>query len=231
MNLTRLYLFLLLFVIVDTAVARNLPILELLKKKIPGIEVNEINSRDHYSQVFEIMLEQPLDHDNPSLGTFQQRIYLAHTNVKSPMVIVTQGYAIGRDRTTEIAKMLQANQLNVEYRFCGQSVPENVDWKYLTNDQATEDLHRIRKLFGKIYRKRWASTGISKGGTTTLVYKSKYPKDVCAAIPYVAPLAFAQEDERTDQHQANIGTAECRADIQAFQKEALRTKRQAYSHD
>ncbi len=224
MNLTRLYFFLLVFLFANATNARTAPIIELLKKRIPGIEITELEQRDHYSQVFEIMLEQPLDHQNPAAGTFQQRIFLAHTNVKRPMVIVTQGYAIGKDRTTEVAEMLQANQLNVEYRFCGKSTPKQMDWKYLTNDQATEDLHRIRKLFGKIYRKRWASTGISKGGTTALIYKSKYPKDVCAAIPYVAPLAFAQEDPRTDQHQKNIGTDECRANIAALQKEILRRR-------
>jgi len=98
---------------------------------------------------------------------------------------------------------------------------DNYDYTYLTNDQAMEDLHRIRKLIGKIYKKEWISTGISKGGTTCLIYKSKYPKDVKVAVPYVAPLPTSQTDKRCDEAILSNGTPECREKLEAFQHLAL----------
>ncbi|MEM1319171.1 MAG: S28 family serine protease [Bacteroidota bacterium] len=214
-------LLLLSFLFSSTTVdARSQPIEELLKKRLPDAKIKRLANRAPYQGIFEIRLRQPLDHKNEAAGYFEQLLYLSHYDYKKPMVIVTEGYS-ANNRTTEVAKMLDANQLVVEYRYAGVSKPAKMDWQYLTSDQATEDLHRIRRLFRKIYRKDWISTGISKGGTTTLVYKAKYPKDVCVAIPYVAPLAFAQEDERTDIHQAQIGPEACRQDIKDFQRLAL----------
>lgn len=213
------------FVFATSGTAKTTPIEQLLQKRLPNAKIERLNSRDHYTDIFRILIQQPLDHKNPAAGSFEQLLYLSHTDYKQPMVIVTEGYS-ANDRTTEVAKILKANQLVVEYRYAGISKPKNLDWKYLTNDQATEDLHRLRRLFRKIYRKDWVSTGISKGGTTTLVYKSKYPKDVCVAIPYVAPLAFAQEDKRTDVHQETIGTDECRQKIKDFQRQALKMRDQ-----
>jgi len=219
-NIRTFFLLSLCFVFVHTATAQKQAIEQLLKKRLPGAKIERIETRDHYSDVFRILLKQPIDHNNPSVGEFEQLLYLSHTDYKRPMVMVTEGYS-ANDRTTEVAKILRANQVVVEYRYAGISRPANNDWKYLNSDQANEDLHRIRRLLRKVYRKDWVSTGISKGGTTALVYKSKYPKDVCVSIPYVAPLAFAQEDKRTDVHQETVGTAECRQKISDFQRLAL----------
>lgn len=191
-----------------------------IKKKIPTATIKKLPARDHFKESYQIKFQQPLDHDNPSAGTFEHRIFLSHVDKKRPMLFVTEGYN-ARLTTYELANILQSNQIIVEYRFYGGSRPENIPWQYLTNDQAMEDLHRIKKIFKKMYRKRWVSTGISKGGTTTLIYKAKYPRDVCVAVPYVAPLAFAQEDKRTDEHQFNTGTAACREKIVEFQRAAL----------
>lgn len=194
-----------------------------IKKKLPNAKVKKIEAKDHFKGAYEIRFQQPLDHDNPKAGTFEHRIFLSHVDKKKPMLFVTEGYA-ARQTTYEMAKILTSNQIIVEYRFYGGSRPKEIKWQYLTNDQAMEDLHRIKKIFKKLYRKEWVSTGISKGGTTTLIYKSKYPKDVCVAIPYVAPLAFAQEDTRTDDHQKNTGTEACRNKIIAFQRTALKQR-------
>lgn len=198
---------------------------DLLRKYLPDAKVEKLKKRDHFQEVYDIRLPQPLDHKNPSAGTFEQRIFLLHTNRKRPVVLETEGYS-ARLRTNELSQMLQANLIIVEYRYAGLSRPEKMDWQYLNSIQASADLHRIRKLFKKVYRKRWVSTGVSKGGTTALIYKSMYPKDVCAVVPYVAPLALAQEDSRTDTHQSIIGTDECRKKIKAFQRIALTQREQ-----
>jgi len=194
---------------------------KLLRKKIPNIiSITKLETKDHFAEEYEILLKQNIDHNNSNVGSFQQRIFLSHFDRKKPMLIVTEGYN-ARQRTYELARILRSNQLIVEYRYFGKSKPQKMDWKYLKNDQAMEDLHTIRKLFGKIYKKKWVSTGISKGGTTCLMYKAKYPKDVKVAVPYVAPLAIAQEDRRTDQHILSMGTKLCRDKLTDFQRSAL----------
>ncbi len=196
---------------------------DLLRKKLKDAKIKRIETRDHFTDAFEIKLKQPLDHKNPSAGSFEQRIFLAHTNRKKPMVMVTEGYST-RFHSDELSKILQGNLLIVEYRYMGESAPEKMDWKYLDSYQASADLHRIYKLFKKIYKKKWVSTGISKGGTTAMIYKALYPKDICVVVPIVAPLALSQEDKRTDEHQKNVGTKACRDKIISFQRSALQRR-------
>lgn len=195
----------------------------LLVDKLPDATIKRLNKRIPFQNVFEIKLKQPLDHNNEAAGFFEQRLFLYHSDFDRPMLYVTEGYD-AQNRVYELANILQSNQLIVEYRFYGASAPETIDWNYLTNDQAMEDLHRIRTLFKKMYKKAWISTGISKGGTTTLIYKSKYPKDVKVAIPYVAPLALAQEDKRTDEHILSVGEESCGAKLDLFQREVLKRR-------
>ncbi len=224
MNSTK-FILTLSILILSIAVQAQSDFERILRSKIPSVKsVLKIDNQDHFTEEYEVLLEQPLDHNDASAGTFEQRIFLSHTGFKNPVLLVTEGYA-ARQRTYELSKILNSNQIIVEYRFFGRSVPKNKDWKYLKNDQAMEDLHRIRTLFKKVYRsQKWVSTGISKGGSTTLIYKSKYPKDVKLAVPYVAPLALAMEDKRTDEHIMQIGTKECRKKLNIVQRAALKQR-------
>ena len=194
----------------------------LLKKKLPAdtkIEVRD--AKAHFDKEYTLFITQPIDHGNPSMGTFQQRVFLSHHGRKSPTLIVTEGYS-ARPRTYELSEILKSNQITVEYRYNGQSRPTELDYKYLTNDQAMEDLHHIRTIFKKIYKKKWVSTGISKGGTTCLIYKSKYPKDVHAAVSYVGPLPKAREDVRMDEMiLQKLDESECGQQLMELQKYAL----------
>jgi len=176
----------------------------------------------HFKNEYVLYIDQPIDHNNPALGTFQQRIFLSHYDRKAPVVFVTEGYA-ARNRDYELSKILKANQIIVEYRYNGKSAPAKLDYKYLTNDQAMEDLHAIRMAFKKVYKKKWISTGISKGGTTCLIYKSKYPDDVDVTVSYVGPLPKAREDERMDELIIEkMKSSPCGKKIDELQKFALR---------
>ena len=224
MKFTKILFLSIAFLFAQLATAQAVKISKIEKfihKKFPNATVKKMEAKDHFKEVFEIKYKELLDHNNPSAGTFEHRIFLSHVSKKKPMLIVTEGYT-ARQRTYELAKILNSNQLIVEYRFYGASRPDKIQWKYLTNDQAMEDLHRLKKIFKKFYRKEWVSTGISKGGTTTMIYKYKYPKDVCVAVPYVGPIAYAQEDKRTDEHQRTMGTEACRKKIIAFQRMTLK---------
>ena len=192
-------------------------------KSIPGCKVKAL--ADYEGTGWELILKQPLDHQNPGAGKFRQHIYLKHRDTQAPTILVTEGYALRGLRDYELAELLDANQIRVEYRYFGESAPKkNKGWNYLRNRQAANDLHRVRELLGKIYRGPWINTGISKGGQTTLIYRRFYPEDVDATVAYVAPMALGLEDPRTDRWQDSIGSDGCRAAIRAYQRAVLKNR-------
>jgi hypothetical protein len=81
----------------------------------------------------------------------------------------------------------------------------------------------VNQAFKKIYpdTKKWISTGISKGGQTTCIYRSYFPEDVNVSVPYVAPLARGVEDGRHEPFLRKVGTKEERKAILNFQKRVL----------
>ena len=62
--------------------------------KVSGIEALEIGERleDLYSDKYKLFIEQPIDHTNPSLGTFKQKVILFHVDYANPMLLITEGY-------------------------------------------------------------------------------------------------------------------------------------------
>lgn len=214
----RILLILLLIIPLSTQASEDLK--NFILKKFPDAVITSSEPAYHYRYQYEVIIQQWLDHDDHSKGTFPQKIILSHYLNKAPMLMVTEGYSAG-PRHYELSEILNSNQLIVEYRFFGDSKPKTLDYQYLTNQQAMKDLHRINKAFKKFYRKEWISTGISKGGTTCMYYKATYPRDVKVAIPYVAPLPNAREDKRTDALISTVGEDDCRARLFAFQQHAL----------
>ena len=198
--------------------------LEAALDQIEGLTYSPMAKRGHFEAIYHLTLTQPLDHQAPEKGHFIQHLFLSHVGADRPMVYETEGYSADDGNPNEVSKLFKANQLRVEYRYYGHSIPAPREWEYLTNRQAVEDLHRIRELFAQIYPQQWISTGISKGGETCLIYRRYYPEDVVASIPYVAPLILGVEDPRTDAHIATIGTKKCRKKIAELQKKALQLK-------
>ncbi|WP_372745171.1 S28 family serine protease [Lutibacter sp.] len=194
-----------------------------LEKLFPTAEISKIEVKDHFISEYQLILNQPINHKNPSEGTFKHYVYLSHIDESAPTVIVTEGYN-ATPKTYELSRILKGNQVQVEYRFYGKSRPDSIPWEYLKNDQAVEDYHKIVSKLKRLYSGKWVSTGISKGGETVLIYKSKYPWDVEVAVPYVAPLINTQEDSRTQQHINTAGSQECRNKISNFQKLLLQNR-------
>jgi hypothetical protein len=191
-----------------------------LEQLFPGVVINNMEPKDHFEKLYQLVLKQPLDHTDKSAGTFDHYVYLSHSGFKLPTVFVTEGYN-AKPRTYELSKIFKGNQVQVEYRFYGKSRPDSIPWNYLKNDQAVEDYHKIITKLRRLYTGKWISTGISKGGETVLIHKARYPWDVEVAIPYVAPLIDTQEDPRTQEHIDTIGEESCRNDIKAFQRLVL----------
>ena len=194
-----------------------------LETLFPNAEITNIEVKDHFTKAFQLVLDEPLDHQNEAAGTFKHYIYLSHVDVKKPTVLITEGYN-ANPRTYELSKIVKGNQVQVEYRFYGKSRPDSIPWKYLKNDQAIEDYHQLVTKLKTLYSSKWISTGISKGGETVLIYKSKYPYDVAVAVPYVAPLIDTQEDPRTAKHINTVGSDSCRAKITKFQRLVLENR-------
>ncbi|NJO89428.1 MAG: hypothetical protein HC831_11075 [Chloroflexia bacterium] len=139
--------------------------------QIPNASIEEIDSIEGYQKCYKIMLRQRADHFGDDTTTFMQKIYLSHIDFSKPVVIVTEGYAAYRNYISEPAKIIKANQIIVEHRYFNESKPDSLNWNYLNIKQAAEDHHVINQLFREIYKAKWISTGISKGGQTTLYYK------------------------------------------------------------
>lgn len=175
---------------------------------------------------YDLRIKQPLDHQHPEKGYFYQQVRLTHHGFERPTVITTQGYQIGLGKS-EIEAILDANHLNVEHRFFGESMPDPVQWEYLTLEQVTADLHHINQLFRKLYPGKWVSTGISKGGQTTIFYRYFYPDDVDVSIPYVAPFNNSLEDKRIYTFLDTVGSDACRKSIYEFQVYMLQHEKDA----
>jgi len=196
-------------------------------RKIPGVVsvVKTENTVPHLNHKFEILFEQPVDHQNPGEGTFLQRIFLGHVDFSAPVEFVTEGYdasyAADEHYVAEIAALLSANQIVVEHRYFGESVPAGFGWDLLTVEQAAADHHRIVQSFRKVYRSKWIATGISKGGTAAMIHRTIYPADVDITVAYVAPLNYGLVDGRHERHIATAPDPEYRQIVFEFQKRVL----------
>jgi hypothetical protein len=197
-------------------------------KTIPNIEIETVNNNGKKS-AYVIMFPQLIDHNNPAAGTFKQRVFLWHTDFNLPVVMTTEGYAAtyaeAANHKEELCTLFSANQLIVEHRYFGKSIPSPVDWKYLNLAQATADYHAIRAFFGQKYVGKWISTGISKGGQTCLAYRSFYPNDVDITVAYVAPINFELEDSRIYTFLDTVGTDECSKQVRKFQIALLKNRK------
>jgi len=191
---------------------------------LPNVTFEAIEPAEGFVASYELRVHQHIDHQNPARGTYGQRVFLNHRGYDRPTVILTNGYSRATNRASEIGRYLESNEVSVEHRYFGVSVPDSNDWSFLNLEQATADLHAIRSLLGEIYGGPWVASGISKGGMTTIVYRYFFPDDVAASVPYVAPLQTSQYDERIYEFLNTVGPAECRVDHLEFQRWVLGEK-------
>jgi len=189
--------------------------------ELPDVIFTQIESADGYDSSYELKIKQPLDHSDTSKGFFYQRAFLSHKGDDRPTVIITQGYSRTQNKIGELSEFLGANQIDVEHRYFGESMPDSLNYNYLNLKQATADLHHIRQIFGEIYTGKWISTGVSKGGATTIFYRYFYPDDVDVSVPYVAPINRELEEQRLYTFLDTIGSDECRNKIKSFQLQVL----------
>ena len=203
-----------------TILLTNLVVAQNIREQLfnlPNVIFNKVLTPIGYEGAYVLKIKQPLDHNDKSKGYFYQRVFLSHAGFDEPNVMVTNGYANSKNKISEPAALLGANQINIEHRFFGESMPDSLDYNYLNLEQVAGDLHYINEIFRTIYSGKWVSTGISKGGQTTIFYRYFYPKDVDVSIPYVAPSTNGLEDKRIYTFLDTVGSDECRAAIKKVQ--------------
>ncbi len=188
---------------------------------IPGIRVTEIEPKNGFDRQFELYLKQPLDHKNPDGPSFEQRIFISHTNSDGPVVLMPSGYSSSPIKICELAQPLQANQIYAAHRFMLGAKPQTLDWQFLTIEQASADFHRVVETLSQVYPGPWLSYGASKNGQTALFHRRFYPQDVLATVALVAPLSRGTDDPRYEAFLETAGTTECRDKIKQFQRTAL----------
>ncbi|MCR5129857.1 MAG: aminopeptidase [Prevotella sp.] len=196
---------------------------------LQGVSDVKALESDVYKEKYVMKVCQMVVPGEPQKGMFRQRVIVCHVGFDRPTILVTEGYyahyALRKGYQDELSKLFDANVITVEYRYFGESMPEPCNWDYLTVENSLADLHRVNQLFRQIYKGKWAATGISKGGQTTMFYRAYYPDDVDVSVPYVAPLNKSLEDGRHEPFLAKkVGTKEERQRLQNFQTEVLKRR-------
>lgn len=182
-----------------------------------------------FKEKYKLKVEQQVDWGTSSKGTFGERVYVGLKGLDRPTIIVTEGYeatyGLSSDYEEELSRLFDANVILCEYRYFSESVPQPTNWDYMTVDNSLADYHHIRQVFGQLFKGKWISTGISKGGQTTMFYRATYPDDVDVSVSYVAPLNRAVEDGRHEKFLAKkVGTKEERKIIEQAMKELMKRK-------
>lgn len=172
---------------------------------------------------------QPLDHNDPSAGTFQQEVVLVHhsTAANTPTIVYTNGYATATTNATrELAALLDANQIIISTRYSGVAVLPDYPTQ-LTIAQAAADEHAILAILHQVYDGAFVSAGQGAGGQMATYHRRFYPDDVVGTVAYTAPLSLAAPDPRYTQFFTTIGPADCRAAVHQLPIEMLAHRRAA----
>jgi len=188
---------------------------------LPGVKAFSIDPVYDYPEQFRLEITQPLDHYNPGGPSFIQEAYLHHAGEEKPMVFGPAGYGTSESSGQELGQIMSANMLMVTHRFFVDAEPDPLDWDFLNIEQAAADHHQIVELFKELYEGPWVSSGASKSGQTSLFHRRFYPNDVDATVAYVAPIVFGTSDPRFISFMENVGTADCRAAQNAFERRLL----------
>lgn len=195
---------------------------------IPGLTVvSENPSNIPGTRFFVLEFEQPVDHHDPDGPRFTQKIALLHRSFDAPTSFLTSGYAVNTRRVIEgeVAAMLQANQIYVEHRYYGESVPPGPTYEHLDIEQSAGDHHRIVQALRPVYSGRWISGASSKGGMTSIYHRYYYPDDVDGTVAFVSPSTYSPSDPRYVTFIRQVGDPAIRAKLIAYQR-ALLTRRE-----
>jgi hypothetical protein len=190
---------------------------------IPGMTlVEERPAQAPGFRFFVLSYTQPVNHLDPSRGSFEQRLTLLHRSESAPTVAFTSGYNLRiAPFRAEPTALVDGNQLGIEERFFDVSRPEPANYGDLDIYQAAADHHRVIEALRPLYPGRWLSTGGSKGGMATVFHRRFFEGDIDGSVVYVAPNDVVDSDDSYAEFLDQVGTAECRGRLIAVQRAAL----------
>lgn len=136
-------------------------------------EIVQSGDSKPFAEKYLVTFVQYIDWNNPSLGTFTQRVEIGFKGYDNVNVMHVSGYELPEDRWEEdddheISAMYNGNYIAVEYRFFTKSKHEGLSsnstalWQYLTGENASNDFHNIIDQLKEILSGRWVFTGASK---------------------------------------------------------------------
>ena len=199
--------------------------------ELPGVSsASETPCGDYVvepARCFAITMDQPVDHGEPDAASFPQHLFLVHRGCDRPTLVADWGYSNDVFFDIELSLFYGTNDLWIEHRFQGASVPLPADWDWtaLTIENGARDMHQVIESFKKLYQGRWVSTGASKGGITATYHSYFFPDDLDGAVPYVAPASRARVDPAYQDHLDNDLPAGCSNRVRDVQVAALTTRR------
>lgn len=174
---------------------------------VPGVVSVEEGIDTVCGKFYRCLIKQPCDHERPDGGFFYQRFCLFYQSDSAAVVVVTTGGGLDSLCRSEAAVLLKANQVVVETRYCGESVPEGgVDWNTLTMKQVAADVHCVTEGLKTVFpRNYFVSAGRGQGGLEALFHRRYYPQDVEQTILYNTPFCMGAPDKRVTRHQIRLG--------------------------
>ena len=164
--LKSLYLFTALLILTGVVSCQQEPAtpLQIVEELNAVDSFKTINGDTAFQVTYELWFQQPVDHSNPDLGTFPQKVIYSHKGFDKPVVVVMEGYALYGTGQSELCRLLDANQITIEHRFFDESRPkDSIPWSNLTVANAAADQHNVIQAFKPWYNEKWISTGIKRG--------------------------------------------------------------------
>jgi hypothetical protein len=166
------------------ATSAQLPVEAFLEKHAASFKA--IDCAAGFTGCYEVYLQQPIDPEDPARGYFNQKLYLSHRDPGRPVVLFVSGYEARRNVIKDWTDHYGANQIFVEHRYFGSSRPTRIDYGTLSIENAAHDLHRIKEVFGQLYRPAGWRPGEAKA-TYRRAYKFFYPATrplpCCTVLP------------------------------------------------
>lgn len=148
-----------------------------------------------YGMLKTVMFRLPIDHSDLSKGYFLNQVEIGVIDPDSLNVILFTGYSNfdTPDPRSDIASLVNGNQFKIEHRDFGKSLT-NTGYAYLTTAQAAADQKQIIDNLKLMFHRRFAVTGVSKGGMTTALLAGYYPELDAVYVPKAAPFCRMPDD-------------------------------------
>lgn len=177
----------------------------------------------HSKNIEEGHFSQLIDHNNPSLGTFEQRYYSDESFGKaknSPVFFYICGESACTKRALngsirEHAKKYNAKLIALEHRYYGTSIPtrsfSTQDLRHLSTEIALDDLAAFQRYFSKEknWKGKWIAFGGSYPGALSAFYRLKFPYLVHGALASSAPVMAKEDFYEYDEHVTTVAGPQC----------------------